>query len=985
MTVLLEKQLTKTDLGALSVASIRISLGKAKVRGALRSLLECVQRDDIISSGDQALEVLTTTTVPLPASDASGATWELLLKSTFRAGSQAFFIERAGEFLRKCDAQPGDVWQLTRHASKLGMRLIKAEGPGPEASLVKAEDGTDEACSSDVSDQQAIPACVRGPVGGGLLAPPPRTAPVAVPHAAAAAAAAAAQPRSLGAGSSPPGGLSEATHYGSTSSLASYQAHGALRMAPLPDHRGDLKRAAAPHDAPHGAKRAVPPGGPPSATPSPAGQQPAPGGAAPQPLALPAAAFHPGPGAAAGQLVQAPGVAGFYYVAPQPVAWQGTWAAAQQPFFYAAGGAAGGAAAPAAPPPALQLQLQAVQHPQHAQHILVTCNGLQGFLDLTDMYIVVAAGAGQHQGARVLPEVFEALAGKSSTRKWRRSLVVHPGGADPTITAPTTIGEWLARYPHLEARLPPRGSGRAAARAALGLACGEGGAHDQAAAPAAQGAVAEAAALQLPRQRSDPGAQLGGGSAPAAGRARAHSGDGATGRGSRAAAAAAAAPGHSLQQHAGHHSRAEPAKPRHASARPGRHDTGGAPGTPPAAAAPEAGGGGAVRWLPVQCIDLGGWLDLTDFMVLMFTAGGGEAVKLSPAEFEALAGKASTRKWRRSLVVHPGGDDARLREAVTIGEWMRRHNVQGALGPLPGSSPVPPGLGALAAGAMPLPQPAPAAVAAAGGQPQAQPLGSVYSLGGAAPFTGHGHHQQQLYAVQPQGYPGAAAAPAAPQLPAMQQPAAQLPQPLRPHPQHAPMQPPQQQPRQPPPQQQQQQQPQPPQQPAAAPRKRFRYFPSTMPHAAAAAPAASAARAPSPPLRSTTPQLPRGGGDAYGAAAARAAMSALASISPAPRADGGDEWYDDLLCDIGCGGGRGLGLATLSDLGVEGSALGLAGVPARTPTPASGAPPPGAGAAPRAAAGCGGGGGMEDEDDAAAALIVPHGAPGCAAAWMDGW
>jgi hypothetical protein len=37
MTVLLHKQLTKTDLGALSVKNIRITLGKAQVRPMARA------------------------------------------------------------------------------------------------------------------------------------------------------------------------------------------------------------------------------------------------------------------------------------------------------------------------------------------------------------------------------------------------------------------------------------------------------------------------------------------------------------------------------------------------------------------------------------------------------------------------------------------------------------------------------------------------------------------------------------------------------------------------------------------------------------------------------------------------------------------------------------------------------------------------------------------------------------------------------------
>lgn len=43
--------------------------------------------------------------------------------------------------------------------------------------------------------------------------------------------------------------------------------------------------------------------------------------------------------------------------------------------------------------------------------------------------------------------------------------------------------------------------------------------------------------------------------------------------------------------------------------------------------------------------------------------------------FEALAGKATTRKWRRSIVV----DDSTLTEIVTIGDWMKQHKITGPI------------------------------------------------------------------------------------------------------------------------------------------------------------------------------------------------------------------------------------------------------------------------------------------------------------------
>jgi hypothetical protein len=258
----------------------------------------------------------------------------------------------------------------------------------------------------------------------------------------------------------------------------------------------------------------------------------------------------------------------------------------------------------------------------------------------------------------VLPEVFEAIAGKSSTRKWRRSLVVHPGGADASIAAPTTVGEWLSRHPHLEARLPPRGSGRAAARAALGLpASREGAGRDPAArgsppagspaaAPAASGsgdsaaagalaagAIGSAAAASdgvacLTSRTSDPGPPAAASHHTERSRVRAASSDGALGRaGSSAAGAGAARPGHPpAGAHQHQHPRGDPAKPRHAATRPARPDAPAPAAGPPAISGAPAGAAAAVaeaapamRWLPVQCIDLGGWLDLTDFTVLMIS------------------------------------------------------------------------------------------------------------------------------------------------------------------------------------------------------------------------------------------------------------------------------------------------------------------------------------------------------------------------------
>jgi hypothetical protein len=426
------------------------------------------------------------------------------------------------------------------------MRLIKADTATVEAcGRARLEEAADEACSSDVSDQQAIPACVRGAAGAGLmpLAPSP-----AGPAAADVSLSGPAAPPSLH--------LGEAALCGSSSSLASSVAAGGAmgppHLAPAPS-TGSSKRsaAAAALGAPGGgaAKRATPASSPAvSAAAAPQLSSTAAG-----PPHAPHAAFALPPSALAGC---APPPAGGYHAAPA-AAPAGAWAP-------------GGWDAPT----------------PTSGGVVVTCNGLQGLLDLSDMMIVVGAGGRQHQGARVLPEAFEAIAGKSSTRKWRRSLVVHPGGADAGLTQPVTLGDWLARWPELEARLPPRGSGRAAARAAL--------------AGGADGAGAAA-----PRRPSGDGARGGG----------RVSGDG--------SGAARSGGLERTKSRGGSASSRDTARPDAAAAPPAP-----APrrGTDDGAASPGGSLGPAVRWLPVQCIGLSGWLDLSDFSVLVpnpKVAGGG--------------------------------------------------------------------------------------------------------------------------------------------------------------------------------------------------------------------------------------------------------------------------------------------------------------------------------------------------------------------------
>ena len=53
--------------------------------------------------------------------------------------------------------------------------------------------------------------------------------------------------------------------------------------------------------------------------------------------------------------------------------------------------------------------------------------------------------------------------------------------------------------------------------------------------------------------------------------------------------------------------------------------------------------------------------------------------KVPPAKFEAMAGKGSTRKWRRSLMVMPGGPYNTLTEPITLGDWLKKHQLEGPL------------------------------------------------------------------------------------------------------------------------------------------------------------------------------------------------------------------------------------------------------------------------------------------------------------------
>lgn len=53
-----------------------------------------------------------------------------------------------------------------------------------------------------------------------------------------------------------------------------------------------------------------------------------------------------------------------------------------------------------------------------------------------------------------------------------------------------------------------------------------------------------------------------------------------------------------------------------------------------------------------------------------------EESRVTPAAFEALAGKGSTRKWRQSLTVMPSGqNDQLVTEPIALGDFMKQYQL----------------------------------------------------------------------------------------------------------------------------------------------------------------------------------------------------------------------------------------------------------------------------------------------------------------------
>ncbi|KAF6258001.1 hypothetical protein COO60DRAFT_1163440 [Scenedesmus sp. NREL 46B-D3] len=125
-------------------------------------------------------------------------------------------------------------------------------------------------------------------------------------------------------------------------------------------------------------------------------------------------------------------------------------------------GAAAAAAAPSAPNGAAALLAAA------RRHVKVVCGSLLGWMDVRDCLVLVAAGQGVEE-VKVNPSIFESLAGKGATRKWRQSLTVLPDGPDDEIVPqPIPLGEFMKLH-QLEksiGNLQAQGRSTAAAAAA---------------------------------------------------------------------------------------------------------------------------------------------------------------------------------------------------------------------------------------------------------------------------------------------------------------------------------------------------------------------------------------------------------------------------------------------------------------------------------------------------------------------------------------
>ncbi|WIA23268.1 hypothetical protein OEZ85_000038 [Tetradesmus obliquus] len=107
------------------------------------------------------------------------------------------------------------------------------------------------------------------------------------------------------------------------------------------------------------------------------------------------------------------------------------------------------------------------------QHIKVVCGSLNGWLDLQDGLVLIAAGQGLEDGTKVNPSAFEALAGKGATRKWRQSLSVLPDGPnDVWVPQPMPLGEFMKQHQLEKSSVPLQAQGRSSS---VGAAAAEEG------------------------------------------------------------------------------------------------------------------------------------------------------------------------------------------------------------------------------------------------------------------------------------------------------------------------------------------------------------------------------------------------------------------------------------------------------------------------------------------------------------------------------
>uniref|UniRef100_A0A383VU85 Uncharacterized protein n=1 Tax=Tetradesmus obliquus TaxID=3088 RepID=A0A383VU85_TETOB len=128
---------------------------------------------------------------------------------------------------------------------------------------------------------------------------------------------------------------------------------------------------------------------------------------------------------------------------------------------------AGAAAAASPPAPSGAAALLAAGR----QHIKVVCGSLNGWLDLQDGLVLIAAGQGLEDGTKVNPSAFEALAGKGATRKWRQSLSVLPDGPnDVWVPQPMPLGEFMKQHQLEKSSVPLQAQGRSSSVGAAAAA-----------------------------------------------------------------------------------------------------------------------------------------------------------------------------------------------------------------------------------------------------------------------------------------------------------------------------------------------------------------------------------------------------------------------------------------------------------------------------------------------------------------------------------